>query len=258
MTAFDVARFAALRRERGLGLGEPLKAVAETGSTNDDAMDAARAGAPHGATFVADAQTRGRGRRGARWTSPPGQNLLCSVLLRPGLSPELTGTLTLAVGLAVREVAAARIAADVRVKWPNDVLVDDRKLAGILLESQLDAGQVTAIVVGVGLNVGMSQLPPELRGVATSLALLGDRDPRREEVLIELLAALERRVAAHAQGGLAPVLAELARVDALAGRRVRADRVEGVAAGIAPDGALRVRTDDGVEARVCSGGVVLI
>jgi BirA family biotin operon repressor/biotin-[acetyl-CoA-carboxylase] ligase len=258
MSSLDAARVAELRLLRGVTIGDPLVAVFETGSTNDDAMDAARAGAPHGATFVADTQTRGRGRRGARWTSPPGENLLVSVLLRPELSPERTGTLTLAVGLAVREVAAARTRADLRVKWPNDVLAGEAKLAGILLESQLEAGRVTAVVVGIGINVAMRELPSELRGVATSLALLGDPSPSREAVLVELLAAIERRLAIHQRDGLAPVLDELRSFDALADRRVRVDRVEGTAAGIAEDGALLVRTDAGIEARITSGGVVLV
>jgi len=258
MSAFDAARFAALRRERGLSLGEPLVAVAETGSTNDDAMDAAKRGAPHGALFVADAQTRGRGRRGARWTSPSGENLLFSLLVRPDLAPERAGTLTLAVGLAVRAVAAARVSGAVRVKWPNDVLVGDAKLAGILLESQIEVGKVSALVIGVGLNVGMRALPAELRGIATSLALEGDPDARREDVLVELLAALERRLELHAQAGLAPVLAELRDADGLLGRKVKVDAVEGTAAGIADDGALVVRTSGGELRRVTAGSVELV
>lgn len=258
MSRFDAERFEALRRERGVSLGHPLVAVAETGSTNDDAMEAARAGAPHGALFVADAQSRGRGRRGARWSSPPGENLLLSLLVRPELSLERAGTLTLAVGLTLREVAAARVAGPVRVKWPNDVLVGDKKLAGILLESQLEAGRVTAIVIGVGLNVSMRELPEDLEGIATSLGLEGDPSPSREAVLVELLAALERRLAVHQRQGLAPVLAELRTHDALLGRRVRVERLEGVAAGIADDGALLVSADDGEPARVRSGSVELV
>lgn len=256
MSRFDRARFLALCRT---DLGNPLEAVAETGSTNDDAMEAARLGAPHGATFVADSQTRGRGRRGARWSSPPGENLLCSVLLRPDLTPELAGTLTLAVGLAVRDVVAARVpgSRSVRVKWPNDVLIDGAKVAGILLESQIEAGRVAAVVVGIGLNVAMRELPAELRGIATSLALAGDPSPSREEVLASLLAALEARTAVHAREGLFPALAELREHDALLGRRARADRVEGIAAGIAGDGALLIRDDDGTEHRVTSGSVTL-
>lgn len=258
MTRFDSARFQALRQARGVSLGATLSWVAETGSTNDDAMEAARAGADHGATFVADAQTRGRGRRGARWASPPGENLLCSVVLRPELSPERAGTLTLAVGLAVREVAAARIPGPVLIKWPNDVLVGDAKLAGILLESQLEGGRVAALVVGVGLNVAMRELPEELVGIATSLALSGDPSPSREDVLVELLAALDKRLGVHEREGLAPALAELAAHDALLGRRVRVDRIEGTAAGIASDGALLIRADDGEEQRVRSGSVELV
>lgn len=258
MTSFDRAKFSQLKSARGVRLGEPLSAVAETGSTNDDAMEAARNGANHGALFVADAQTAGRGRRGARWASPPGENLLFSVVLRPELSLQRSGTLTLAVGLAVREVAAARVTAAVQVKWPNDVLARGKKLAGILLESQLDAGRVSAIVVGVGMNVGMREPPEDIATIATSLSLLGDTRATREEVLVELLAALERRIAVHQQDGLRPVLAELRSHDALFGRRVRVDQVEGECAGIADDGSLIVRTDEGVERRLHSGGVELV
>jgi BirA family biotin operon repressor/biotin-[acetyl-CoA-carboxylase] ligase len=256
VSSFDGERFTELRRAHGAHLGEPLTLMAETRSTNDDAMEAARRGALHGATFVADAQSHGRGRRGARWSSPPGENLLVSVLLRPELSVQRAGTLTLAVGLAVRDVVAARVPGPVRIKWPNDVWVADAKIAGILLESQLEGERVAVVVAGIGLNVAMRTLPEELRGIATSLVLAGDPDARREEVLAELLAELERRLAVHEREGLAPVLPELSRHDALRGRRVTVGELEGTAAGIAEDGALLVDTARGRH-RVVSGGVSL-
>ena len=151
--SFDPIRFEGLQRERKLGLGEPLVYHSVTGSTNDDALAEARAGAAHGTTFVADLQTAGRGRRQAAWLSPAGENLLFSVLLRPAIAtPRLSG-LPLVTGLAVRDAVAPLIAASPLVKWPNDILVDDKKLCGILVESQIRGAEGVAVVIGIGLNV---------------------------------------------------------------------------------------------------------
>lgn len=255
MPAFDPARTEALLEQRGATLGRPLEYRAVTGSTNDDAMAAARAGAPHGAAFVADEQSAGRGRRGHRWTTTPGDNLTFSVLLRPRLSLQRLSALTLAVGLAVRDAVAGRVAAPVQVKWPNDVLVGGRKLAGVLVESQLAGGALSAVVVGVGINVAMRELPEEIRGIATSLALLGAADLDREALLVELLDALARRVSAYERAGLEPMLEELRRHDALLGTRVHIEGVSGVARGIDRDGALLVEDDSGARHRILSGTV---
>lgn len=245
MTTFDVARFEALRGERALALGAPLSAVAVTGSTNDDALAAAKLGAAHGALFVADEQTRGRGRRGHGWSSPPGENLTFSIVLRPDLEVSRWSALTLAVGLAVRDVAAARLPREVEVtlKWPNDVLATGKKLCGILVESQIGGELPGALVVGVGLNVAMRELPPEIAHVATSFALLGAVVPEREELLVDLLAALDARVAAYVRQGLTALLPELRRHDALCGRRVSVDGDAGVARGIDECGALLLERD---------------
>jgi BirA family biotin operon repressor/biotin-[acetyl-CoA-carboxylase] ligase len=257
LSRFDVARFGELRRARGLALGDPLVAVALTGSTNDDAMAAARAGARDGATFVADEQSRGRGRHGARWASPPGENLLCSIVLRRGLAPERAGTLTLAVGLALRDAVQPRVQVPIRIKWPNDLYANDRKLAGILLESQLQAGKVEVVVAGIGLNVAMRALPDEIAGVATSLALCGATSLEREVLLADVLEAIERRLEAHVARGLGPVLDELRAHDALLGRRVRSDEVRGQACGISDAGALLIRDDRGRVHALRSGSVSL-
>jgi BirA family biotin operon repressor/biotin-[acetyl-CoA-carboxylase] ligase len=255
MPAFDSTRAVALLQERGLALGRPLEYRAVTGSTNDDAMAAARAGAPHGATFVADEQTKGRGRRGHRWSAAPGDDLTFSLLLRPRLELERLSALTLAAGLAVRDAIAPRIEAPVSVKWPNDVFVSGRKLAGILVESQLAAGKLSAVVVGVGLNVGTRELPEEIRDSATSLSLLGAADPGREVLLVDLLEALGARVESYERAGLEPMLDELRRHDALRGRRVRIEGVAGSAQGVDRDGALVVEDDAGTRHRILSGTV---
>ena len=146
-------------------------AVAEvTGSTNHDLMAAARAGAGHGQVLFAEEQTRGRGRLGRHWHSPRGVNLYFSVLLYP---PRLDITqfppFALVAGLAVAEAIHEATGLSAKVKWPNDVLIGRRKVAGLLTEAL--PGSPAGLVVGVGLNVNQDRFPPDLREIATSLAL---------------------------------------------------------------------------------------
>ena len=253
--AFDAPLFEALRNERGFSLGSHFSAVAETGSTNDDAFAAAQNGAPHGSVFVADSQTHGRGRRGHSWTSPPSANLTFSLLLRPRIPVERVALLALVAGLSVRAVVAPRVTATIGVKWPNDVVVGRRKVAGILVESRLAGTSVDAVVVGIGLNVHMQALPEDIAAVATSLALLGAADQSRELLLAELLADFESRLGRFVSSGLAPLVGELRQHDALLGEAVSVSGQRGVGAGIDEDGSLLVRDAAGVVHPVNSGTV---
>ncbi len=151
---------------------------ASTGSTNDDARALAAQGCAHGSLVTADEQTRGRGRSGQRWHSPPGANVYLSIVLRPRLAPHLATPFTLAVGLVVAEVVESRIGRAAALKWPNDVLVGGRKIAGVLVEAQIRGDRLASLVVGVGLDVETRDFPPPLDAIATSLAELGavDRD----------------------------------------------------------------------------------
>ncbi|HEX3595274.1 MAG TPA: biotin--[acetyl-CoA-carboxylase] ligase [Polyangiaceae bacterium] len=252
---FDAARFESRREELGLRLGTPLTAMAETGSTNDDAFTAARSGAPHGAVFVADAQRSGRGRRGSAWTSPSGENLTFSILLRPSLPAERIAAIALVAGLAVRAAAATRIREPVVIKWPNDVLSTGRKLAGILVESRLSGAEVEAVVVGVGVNVSMRELPPDIASIATSLALLGDPAPNRETLLAEILCGFEERLARFEYAGLSALLPELNEHDALRDESLKVGEVRGTGAGIGAEGALLLRDATGRIHRITSGTV---
>ena len=167
--------------------------VHETESTSDDAKSAARAGASHGATWVAEQQTKGRGRQGRAWQSAPGENILVSMLLRTTVSPERVPPLSLVVGLVVRDaVEQATGAARVRVKWPNDVLIGEKKVAGILVETLLTGSRVEAVIVGIGLNVRARSFPEELRERATSMALTTDRELCRSAILADILQRLDR------------------------------------------------------------------
>jgi BirA family biotin operon repressor/biotin-[acetyl-CoA-carboxylase] ligase len=222
-------------------LGAPRLHLRVTESTNRRARELAGGGAPHGTLVTTEHQTAGRGRQGRTWTAPPGRALLCSLVLRPPRD-----LLPLAVGAAVAEVAGDRA----MVKWPNDVLLDGRKVAGILIESRPQDGWA---VVGIGLNVAIEpdQFPTELRDSAGSLG----HDPGDvEPVLGRLLLALERWLAASPGA----VLSRVRERDALRGQPVSWAGGEGVARGIGDDGRLLVLTDAGGELMLAAGEVHLI
>jgi BirA family biotin operon repressor/biotin-[acetyl-CoA-carboxylase] ligase len=214
-----------------------------TGSTNDDARKAAVAGAAEGLVVVAGKQDAGRGRRGAAWVCPPGEGLAFSVLLRPRENKALWPRLSLAAGLAVAE-AIERLGLAAEVKWPNDVWIAGRKVAGILVEAGDDH-----VVVGVGINVGVREFPPELAESATSLALEYGEAPELPAVL---MLVLERLQVWKAKIG--PGFEELLRGFrvrcALTGKAVRllaADgALAGTVAGIGDGGELLLQTPAGL------------
>lgn len=258
MSSFDVARFEAERSQRQLGLGSVVVWQDETGSTNDDALAAARSGAPHGALFGAESQARGRGRRGNEWLSPPASGLWFSVVLRPELRPDVTPALALCAGLAAREAIAQRVDASVLVKWPNDVLAEQRKVAGVLVESQVNGPNVVSVVVGIGINVEQRDFPATLAGIATSLSLLEADDRDRPALLADVLAGLELRLPLLQRHGVRGIVEELRRYDALLGARLRVDGREGVGAGIDDEGRLLLRSGQGAPEPQLSGHVELL
>ena len=206
-------------------LGTPRVHYRRTGSTNERARALAARGAPHGTVVTASEQSAGRGRQGRTWTAPPGRALLCSVLVRSPMR-----LLPLAAGVAVAEVAGH----GAKLKWPNDVLVNGRKVAGILVEGR---PQEQWAVVGIGLNVALrpEDFPPELRETAGTLGLTPDAI---EPTLERLLESLQRWLAVDESTVLDAVRAR----DALLDREVRWAGGEGRGAGIDGDGRLVVLT----------------
>lgn len=263
MTPSDFVGVEAEVTRRGLSLGRPLVVLAVATSTNDLAKAAAKDGAPHGSVWIAETQSHGRGRQGRAWTSPPGENLLVSILLRTPCPPSRLPLLSLVAGLAVRDAVALALGDEgsdrVRVKWPNDVLVRDagggsqKKIAGILVESTLAGSLVEAIVVGIGVNVHTRVLPEELASRATSLVLAGAAAPSRADVLVAILGALDRDVPRVAAKGLAHVHDRLVRACALSGKTVTAGDVTGTCEGIDLEGRLTLRDARGELVRVSSG-----
>jgi BirA family transcriptional regulator, biotin operon repressor / biotin---[acetyl-CoA-carboxylase] ligase len=258
----DLTRAPELVLALGSGLGRPMVLLAETTSTNDVATRAAREGAPHGATWVAEQQTRGRGRRGHTWLSPAGEGLLFSVLVRVPCAPALIPPIALVAGLAVRDAVAAASGASIEIKWPNDVLVGGRKIAGVLVEAVTVGSRVDAIVIGIGINVHTRSFPDDIVDTASSIALVSSSSlapPDRASILADVLAALDRDVHVVLGRGLGLVRRRLEQSDSLRGHRVRSDTGEvGLASGIDDDGRLLVRRDDGVLTRWSAGEVHLV
>jgi BirA family biotin operon repressor/biotin-[acetyl-CoA-carboxylase] ligase len=245
--SFDSRRFA--EHLSTAFVGRALEARASTASTNEDAWTALAAGGPDGLAVVADEQRQGRGRIGRVWAHAPGRGLALSVGLRAARGAESTGALPLAAGLAIADALAA-LGLDPRLKWPNDVLLDGRKVAGVLCELRRQPGGDEAVVVGLGLNVRQREadFPPELRAHATSLMLAG-ADVTVEEVAARILDALEARVLQLRGGDRAGVLAAWTARAAFWGKpvtvRAPAGDVTGVALRLDRDGALVLRVDEG-------------
>jgi BirA family biotin operon repressor/biotin-[acetyl-CoA-carboxylase] ligase len=215
----------------------------------DDASTAAAEGAEDGHVVLADQQTRGRGAHGRQWLSPPGSDLYFSVVIRPEVAPASSPLVTLATGLGVRDAVAALLPGrPVLVKWPNDIWIERRKCAGVLVESRTVGMRLDSMIIGVGLNVNRMQWPPELAGTSTSLrAEREDYEPfDRAEVLARLLSHMERWVKLFLKDGAAVVVNALRPNLALIRERVRWEDGDGVFDGIDQDGAARVRTDAGV------------
>jgi len=221
-------------------------------STQSTAFDLAAQGAVDRTVVVAEHQTAGRGRRGHPWQDEPGANLLCSIIVRSSLPIARRPLLSLVAAVAVAEALAAVAGVDARLKWPNDVLIGDRKVAGILLESksvattstppQLDpAIEPDATIIGIGVNVSQSRFGPELAAVATSLVVEGGRTISHTELLDALLDRFDCWRARLEKEGFAPVRERWLMLADTIGREVRVDGQTGLAVGLDEDGALLLR-----------------
>lgn len=256
---------AARRREAGSRLR--VFVVEETGSTNADAAKMLAAGTPEGDfAVVANTQTAGRGRVGRKWASAQPGNLYLSCGFRPSaLPPERLANFTLWLGVAVAKMLREKFGVPALVKWPNDIFCAGKKLAGMLTEAHADAGRVRGIVFGLGLNVNLdpATLPPEVRGIATSMrSALGGAPLDVNRVCAETLAAVERAYADFLAGTHAAALAALwGKFDLLAGRSVTAiygdEEIAGTAQGVDSRGSILIRDASGAVRAFSAGDVTL-
>ncbi|MGH9689939.1 MAG: biotin--[acetyl-CoA-carboxylase] ligase [Candidatus Acidiferrales bacterium] len=222
----------------------------KTDSTNTVAMRLADRGEPHGTVVLAEEQTGGRGRAGRSWISERSAGIYCTILLRPPIPPAHAPLLTLVAGLAARDAAAEDLASTPDIRWPNDLLVGGRKFAGILTEMHAEPDRVHFAVVGIGVNVNQSKMPPELADIATSLKMETKKTHSRFELLIRLLRHFDRYYNQFLDEGAPPILRRFAEVSSYSqGKRVRITTVTesftGTTAGLEPSGVLRVSRDDG-------------
>jgi len=228
-------------------------------STNDLAKDLAARGAPEGTVVVAEAQTGGRGRLGREWNSPPGVGLYVSLILRPPLPPmelpQITLTTAVAVVRAVHRVASLAPG----IKWPNDLLLNGKKLAGILTEMETESDRIRYVVVGLGVNVNNPDFPPELAATATSLTLAVGGAFSRVQLLQAWLEEFEALYGWFLNQRFPEILEEWKRHTVTLGRAVTVRQgtrqISGKALDVAPDGALLLRTDNGELVRVTSGEI---
>lgn len=230
----------------------------ETGSTNELCTRAAREGAPGWTVFLANCQTSGHGRRGRGWSSPAGMGLWTSVLLRPELPVTLAGLIPLAAALAVAEAVRTVTDLSCGIKWPNDVILDGKKLSGILCESRSRDGQIEYVTVGIGVNLRRGAYPPDLTDRAVSLEEHLAFPPERETLLEAILSALERRINQLKEGRGRALLNDYEKQCLTVGAGILvsgAVEMTGVATGIGEDGSLLIRGEDGTVRTVACGDV---
>ena len=216
---------------------------------------------PHGTLVLAEKQTAGRGRLGRRWVSSSGVGLYLTLIIRPEIPSYLAPLMTLATAVAAHESLERVTGLDVDVKWPNDLLVGQNKVCGILCELQAELDRVRSITIGLGVNVNQEKFPEELSGIATSLLIESGRRQSRIEILLEFLSTFERLYTRFVMKG--PEVITKAWTDASSfshGRTLEVHdgvrKVSGVTEGLSPVGSLRLRQPDGSFEEVCSGDVI--
>src|SRR6266403_5292992 len=244
-------------------IGRDIRVFRETTSTNDVIEKLARDGVKEGAVVFAEAQTKGRGRLGRKWISPAKKGLWFSVLLRPDLRPQEATQLTVASAAALRRAIESNTGLKAEIKWPNDILIRGKKVAGILTELHAEVDRVKHVILGMGVDVNLSpgDFPPEVRKLATSLKAELGKPVSRPELAVAILRELDRDYARVCSGRFAAVAEEWEKHCATLGRRVAirmgARQIRGRAESLSEDGALLLRTDHGHLERIVGGDVTL-
>jgi BirA family biotin operon repressor/biotin-[acetyl-CoA-carboxylase] ligase len=262
LQAADIERHLTTRH-----FGRRLHLFDEVDSTNTTARELAEAGAEEGTVVIAESQRRGRGRLGRQWVSPPRCNLYLSLVLRPTQPSEVIPQLTLVVGLAAAETVR-EWTANIAIKWPNDLISGGRKLAGILTELVAEESGVRFVIPGIGVNLNseLEDFPPAVRDIATSLSVVAGATIDRARFTARLLNRCEARYDQWQRDGFATLAPEWQRFSCLTDQEIvvqsdahgKSERIEGVALGLAEDGALRVRGADGRECHVVAGDVTVL
>ena len=244
-------------------IGRDIRVFEETTSTNDVIEKLARDGVKEGVVVFAESQTKGRGRLGRKWMSPPRKGLWFSVLLRPELRPQEATQLTVASATALRRAIKSVTGLSAEIKWPNDLLIRGRKVVGILTEMSAEVDRIRHIILGIGVDVNhdVNEFPAGLRKVATSLKLASGKDICRAELATEILREIEVDYARIGAGEFEQVADEWETGCATIGKNISVQvgtrMIRGCAEALDDDGALLVRTEHGHLERITGGDVTL-
>jgi BirA family biotin operon repressor/biotin-[acetyl-CoA-carboxylase] ligase len=248
------------QRLRGSLFGKRVYHFFKTDSTNQVALELGHAGEPEGAVIIAEEQTVGRGRAGHSWHSERAAGIYATILLRPRLAPVQAPLLTMMAGLSARAAVQTVTGLSVDLKWPNDLMIQGKKVGGILTEMHAEPSQVRFVIVGIGINVNQQKFPAELSGASTSLRIETGRKQSRLEVLMQFLRQFESDYQELLSEGSAGVVKRFETASSYArGKRVRVtngrESFTGVTAGLEETGLLRVKRDDGETTAVIAGDV---
>ena len=248
------------KRMKGKLFGKRVYHFFKTDSTNRVAMELGYAGEPEGAVILAEEQTAGRGRSGRSWHSERGAGLYVTLLLRPRLSPVQAPLLTMLAGLSAHSAIQAQTGLSAELKWPNDILMDGKKVGGILTEMHAEPTQVRFVIVGIGINTNQEKFPGDIASVATSLRKESGRTHSRLELLVRLLNEFESDYNRFLREGTRYVVDRFERVSSFAnGKRVRVETgfetYFGTTAGLTSDGLLQVKREEGPVTMVVAGDV---
>ncbi|MFO1478185.1 MAG: biotin--[acetyl-CoA-carboxylase] ligase, partial [Verrucomicrobiota bacterium] len=242
-------------------VGRDIRVFQETTSTNDIAEKLARDGVKEGVVVFAESQTRGRGRLGRKWVSPGRKGLWFSVLLRPEFRPQEATQLTVAAATALARAFRSESGLQASIKWPNDLLLRGKKVAGILTELSAELDRIRYVILGIGVDVNQNTFPPELRGVATSLAIEAGRSILRPSLAASILRELDADYARVCEGRFGEVADEWESLCSTIGQtvtvRVGERGIRGRAESLGEDGALLLRTEHGHLERITGGDVTL-
>jgi BirA family biotin operon repressor/biotin-[acetyl-CoA-carboxylase] ligase len=243
-------------------IGRRIEYYEELASTNTEALRLALEDAPEGTVVIADSQSEGRGRLDRIWESPPSMNLYLSIVLRPDIPAASASLIPLAVGVAVADVISKFCPGRVQLKWPNDVLIDGRKICGILTEMRTRAERVHFIIVGIGVNINMRKLnfPREIRETATSLQIGTECEIERLDVAIRLFENLERWYRIFLSGGEAAIREKWLQYADIIGKRIevvfKSDTQRGTVTGLDESGALLLEGETGMQ-QVLAGDIYI-
>jgi BirA family transcriptional regulator, biotin operon repressor / biotin---[acetyl-CoA-carboxylase] ligase len=252
------------QRRKDCLIGREILFQPEVDSTNRRAREQCLRGAKEGTVILADSQSAGKGRLGRQWQSPAGANLYASIILRPSISPATAPQIPLVAGVAGANALARDTGLDARIKWPNDIFVHGKKVAGILSEMEAESNRIRFIILGVGVNVNWpkEEIPPDLRPVATSLRAEAGREFSRAEVAAEIFEDLEREYGLFLKEGFSPRLREEWSRLSWVNRKwvtltMMEKKFEGQVLGLDTDGALLLRDREGKIQRFIAGDVSL-